>query len=125
MERSYTDMVREFHEYVGAPTPSKPHIPYDRVELRYALVDEEIQELCDALYSVEPISLIEVADAIADSIYVLCGMAIEFGIPLDEVFAEVHRSNMTKTPGLEREDGKVMKGPNFEPPKIREILYGK
>ena len=60
-------------------------------------------------------------------IYICCGTAVEFGIPLDAVMAEIHRANMSKlmpdgTPLL-REDGKVMKGPNYTPPNIKNILF--
>ncbi len=68
-------------------------------------------------------NLIGTADGIADLIYVLCGTALAFGILLNKVFAEVHRSNMTKTIEVsKRSDGKVTKGPDFSPPKIAEIL---
>ena len=81
-------------------------------------VEEELEELWDSLTSGK---LEYTADAIADLIYVLIGTALRYGIPLDEVFAEVHRSNMTKD-GTRRDDGKILKGESFEPPRIKEIL---
>jgi len=67
-----------------------------------------------------------VADAIADLLYVVYGAALTFGIPTAEVFAEVHRSNMTKLgdDGLPiyRDDGKVLKGPHYSPPDLAPIL---
>jgi len=68
--------------------------------------------------------LVELADALADSIYVIVGTAISFGIPINKVFAEVHRSNMTKSMLKDSKSikGKTLKGDKFEPPKIREIL---
>lgn len=64
----------------------------------------------------------EVADALADILYVVYGTAAEFGIPIDEIFAEVHKSNMSKLgedgKPVYRGDGKVLKGPNFKLPDI-------
>lgn len=91
--------------------------------LRCALIEEEAAEFRDA---VEADDLVEVADAIGDLLYVVYGAALTFGIPAREVFAEVHRSNMTKLnddgePDF-RGDGKVLKGPNFSPPELLPIL---
>jgi phosphoribosyl-ATP pyrophosphohydrolase len=91
--------------------------------LRCALIEEEAREFRDAL---EAGDIVEVADAIADLLYVVYGAARTFGIPVREVFAEVHRSNMTKLDNngepVLRPDGKVMKGPNFSPPELLPIL---
>jgi predicted HAD superfamily Cof-like phosphohydrolase len=65
--------------------------------------------------------LVLIADGLADVAYLLIRTALCYGIPLDEVFAEVHRSNMTKD-GSRRDDGKILKGDKFEPPRIKEIL---
>jgi predicted HAD superfamily Cof-like phosphohydrolase len=98
-------------------------VPTEVKELRCALIEEEAAEFRAAL---EADDLIETADAIADLLYVIYGAALTFGIPVREVFSEVHRSNMTKlgNDGLPvyRADGKVMKGPNFSPPNLRPIL---
>lgn len=69
---------------------------------------------------------VEVADALADIVYVAYGTALTYGIDLDAVLQEVHRSNMSKLgpdgrPIL-REDGKVLKGPGYFPPAIGEVL---
>lgn len=92
-------------------------------ELRCALIEEEAAELREALDNDD---IVEVADAIADLLYVVYGAALTFGIPVMEVFAEVHRSNLTKLDddGLPvyRADGKVMKGKNFSPPDLLPIL---
>jgi predicted HAD superfamily Cof-like phosphohydrolase len=119
--KSYLDMVREFHEGAGIPVLDSPQIPdHTREKLRNDLIIEEAIETTEAIWQKD---LIEVADGIADTIYVLCGTALEYGIPLDEVFAEVHRSNMTKLiDGSFRDDGKYLKGPSYEPPDIGSIL---
>jgi predicted HAD superfamily Cof-like phosphohydrolase len=84
--------------------------------LRCDLIDEEAREFREAL---DARDIVEVADAIADLLYVVYGAARTFGIPVREVFAEVHRSNMTKLDlngePIVRSDGKVMKGPNSSP----------
>lgn len=98
-------------------------VPDEVKALRCALIDEEAREFRDAL---EGGDIVAVADAIADLLYVVYGAARTFGIPVREVFAEVHRSNMTKLDDdgepILRSDGKVMKGPKFSPPNLTPIL---
>jgi predicted HAD superfamily Cof-like phosphohydrolase len=76
--------------------------------------------------AVEENDIVAVADAIADLLYVTYGAALTFGIPIREVFAEVHRSNMTKLDAegnpVYRGDGKVMKGPSFSEPDLMPLL---
>jgi len=84
---------------------------------------EEMIELQDAEADDD---LAGIADALADLVYFAIGTAVAYGIPFDEVFSEVHRSNMTKldTDGnvIYRDDGKVLKPDTWEPPHIKEIL---
>jgi predicted HAD superfamily Cof-like phosphohydrolase len=98
-------------------------VPDQVKELRCALIEEEAAEFRDAVHAGD---LVAVADAIADLLYVVYGAALTFGIPVREVFAEVHRSNMTKVEDdglpLYREDGKVLKGANYSPPDLAPIL---
>jgi len=128
--RSNADLVKQFHESFGVPGLAEPGFPDDdRITLRLKLIDEEFGELQVALArAVEERDIIEVADAIADLLVVTYGTAHEFGIPIDEVFEEVHASNMSKLGAdgrpIYREDGKVLKGPNFRPPDIKGVLYG-
>lgn len=124
MSSLYYQQVVEFHAAYDVPIRSSPGFPDDkRVSLRKSLIWEEVAELFDAI---DRKDLVDTADGIADAIVVLIGTALEFGIPLDRVMEEVHRSNMSKLgadgrPVL-REDGKVLKGPNFTPPDIQSIL---
>ena len=75
--------------------------------------------------------LVEVADALGDMLYILCGTIIEHGLQdkIEEVFAEIQRSNMSKLGAdgqpIYREDGKVMKGPNYSPPDLARVLSSK
>jgi predicted HAD superfamily Cof-like phosphohydrolase len=118
----YTD-VKDFHEAFGQRIGEKPEFP-DREEriLRRKLITEEFDELTDAEFAND---LVEVADALADIIYIACGTAVSYGIPLDDVFAEVHRSNMAKLVDgkvIRREDGKIQKPADWTPPDIRSVL---
>lgn len=117
--------LRESHRVQSLVTSEAPtlEVPATAKELRCALIEEEAAEF---RASVEADDIVEVADAIADLLYVIYGAALTFGIPVREVFTEVHRSNMTKLDDdgrpIYRADGKVMKGPNFSPPNLRPIL---
>ena len=119
------DALRESHEAQRLITNEVPNldVPDFVKELRCALIEEEAAEFRRA---VDESDIVGVADAIADLLYVTYGAALTFGIPIREVFAEVHRSNMTKLNDkgnpVYRGDGKVMKGPNFSPPRLMPLL---
>ena len=86
---------------------------------------EENQEYFDAANNDD---LVEVADALGDMLYILCGTIIEHGLQhkIEEIFDEIQRSNMSKLDNnglpIYRDDGKVMKGPNYFKPDISGIL---
>lgn len=89
-------MVRTFHSLFNAPILEKPQIPNkDRCDLRVSLIQEELNELKEAI---ENKNLIEIADALCDLQYVLSGTILEFGFKdiFNELFEEVHNSNMSK-----------------------------
>lgn len=119
------DALAESHRVQRLVTNLSPtlNVPDAIKSLRCALIEEEAAEFRAAL---DADDLVEVADALADLLYVVYGAALTFGIPIAEVFAEVHRSNMTKLDDqgnpIFRPDGKVMKGPNFSPPDLSPIL---
>lgn len=115
----FTDVL-DFHKKLDSHIGTTPSIPPPQVqELRQALEQEELSELWQA-HSKE--DLVEIADAIVDSIYVLIGRAISYGIDLRPIWDEVHKSNMAKAGGGKREDGKRLKPPGWQPPKIAELL---
>ena len=93
--------------------------------LRYELMREENEEYLEAANNND---LVEVADALGDMLYILCGTIIEHGMQhkIEEVFNEIQRSNMSKLGAdgkpIYREDGKVLKGPNYFKPDIKAIL---
>ncbi|MBX7070146.1 MAG: hypothetical protein K1X38_12220 [Microthrixaceae bacterium] len=123
--RSIGDMVAEFHRAFALPIATAPGLDVsdDLLALRRELIDEERRELDEALTAG---NLIGVADALGDLVYVIYGAALTFGIDLDAVIAEIHRSNMTKLGDdgrpVVRDDGKVLKGPRYEPPDVAGIL---
>jgi len=93
--------------------------------LRFNLMDEENKEYLEAA---ENDDMVEVADALGDMLYILCGTILEHGMQfkIEEVFEEIQKSNMSKLGAdgkpIYREDGKVLKGPNYFKPNIEEIL---
>jgi predicted HAD superfamily Cof-like phosphohydrolase len=120
---SYFTDVRDFHQAFGQRIGEKPELPsIEERKLRIKLLDEEVFEYTDAEYADD---LVEIADALADIIYIACGTAVSYGIPLDDVFAEVHRSNMAKLVDgkvIRREDGKVQKPEGWTAPDIKSVL---
>lgn len=117
-------IVREFHERFGVPVVDSPKLPdLDRALLRYQLITEEYEEFREASANR---NLIEVADSLADMVYVIYGTALEYGIDLDRVLDEVHRSNMSKvwSDGSihYRGDGKVLKPPTYSKADIAGVL---
>ena len=118
----FTD-VRDFHKAFGQRIGEKPEFPdEDERKLRVKLLKEEFIEYMDGESFND---LVEVADALADIIYIACGTAVSYGIPLDDVFAEVHRSNMAKLVDgkvIRREDGKIQKPEGWTPPDIKGVL---
>jgi predicted HAD superfamily Cof-like phosphohydrolase len=116
-------MVREFHDAFGIAVRDVPVADPPESDLRTRLLREEAQEYYDA---VEAGDVVQVADALADIVYVAYGTALNHGIDLDAVLAEVHRANMSKLGAdglpLLRSDGKVLKGPTYEPPDVATVL---
>lgn len=94
-------------------------------EMRYQLGLEELNEYMEACINNDNV---EIADALGDQLYILFGTILKHGLEdkIQEVFNEIHRSNMSKLgengKPIYREDGKVMKGPNYSPPNIKSIL---
>lgn len=123
-------LVKEFHEKFGVPVGQKPTtIPLGRVDLRYDLIFEELEEYrVAAEASLSNGGLSPVADALADLLYVVMGTVVEHGFHrIDEIVAEVHRSNLSKLDPITgkpilREDGKVLKGANFSAPDLKSFL---
>ena len=118
------EMVGDFMEAFSQEVLYEPILPdFNLAALRLDLIEEEVQELRDGLGKG---SMLEIADALTDILYVVYGAGHAFGIDLDECFDEVHSSNMTKLGEdgrpMYRDDGKVMKGPNYREPDLRQFV---
>lgn len=125
--KSLLDDVRAFMTACDQPVLDAPCIPTeDRQRLRERLIGEESIE---TLHAIQREDIEEIADGLADLIYVCIGTALEYGIPLDRVWAEVQRSNMAKVDPAtgkvtKRDDGKVLKPEGWTPPDIAAALRG-
>jgi predicted HAD superfamily Cof-like phosphohydrolase len=124
MNSNWYKDVMDFHRAFGQRIGQTPAIPEDVDErcLRIDLLEEEFKEYMDAE---QQLDIVGIADALADIIYIACGTAVSYGIPLDKVFEEVHRSNMAKLVDgkpIYREDGKVLKPTGWTPPQIEKII---
>lgn len=142
MSEAY-EMLKEWHTAFGVPVRSEVGAPDEKRRcLRVELIREEFSEFvkasgfvwsdeCDGvrLIPAGETDPIEAADALADLLYVIYGAALEWGIPIDAVFAEVHRSNMSKMwngpdgPYVKyRDDGKVIKPPTYSKADVAGVL---
>jgi 8-oxo-dGTP pyrophosphatase MutT (NUDIX family)/predicted HAD superfamily Cof-like phosphohydrolase len=112
--------VAEFHTALGIVDPDRPAGRVGSWRERLAFLQEEVLEYADAAAAGD---VVEVADALADLLYVVYGTALVHGIPLDAVFDEVHRSNLNKVGGAPIGPGtKAPKPDGYQPPDLRRIL---
>tara|TARA_B110000438_G_C15783400_1_gene637294 strand:- start:311 stop:682 length:372 start_codon:yes stop_codon:yes gene_type:complete len=116
--------VKKFMETFGQIVRTKPQFPDEKtMKLRHDLIKEELDELEVAMKTK---NLKEVADALTDILYVTYGAGYAFGINLDKCFKEVQRSNMSKLDkngkAIINEKGKVMKGPNYTEPNLKQFV---
>jgi len=119
--------VRTFHDAFRIPNAPGPtaEVGEKTYHLRYKLMHEETEEYLEAC---EKGDLVEIADALGDQLYILCGTILSHGLQhkIEEVFSEIQRSNMSKLDSegnpIFREDGKVLKSENYFRPDIRSIL---
>ena len=120
---NFTD-VKTFMETFGQIVRTKPQFPDEKtMQLRCDLIKEELSELEQAMKTK---NLKEIADALTDILYVTYGAGFAYGIDLDKCFKEVQRANMSKlgTDGkpIYNEKGKVMKGPNYSEPNLKQFV---
>lgn len=120
------EAVREFHETFKQENGVKPRLLNDKeYELRYNLMAEENKEYFMAC---ENQDLTEIADALGDKLYILCGTILKHGMQniIERVFDEIHASNMSKVgedgKAIMREDGKILKGPNYFRPNLKQFI---
>ncbi|MCG8575149.1 MAG: nucleoside triphosphate pyrophosphohydrolase family protein [Flavobacteriales bacterium] len=121
------EKVEKFHTSFGIENNYNPtvEISQEQIQLRYNLMREENEEYLEAAKEGD---LVEVADALGDQLYILCGTILKHGLQhkIAEVFEEIQRSNMSKLDAdgkpIYREDGKVMKSELYFRPDIKSIL---
>lgn len=119
--------VETFHNAFGIANNDKPTVELSEsdIALRHRLMQEENEEYLEAAQNGD---LVEVADALGDMLYILCGTILKHGLQdkIAEVFQEIQRSNMSKLDAngkpIYREDGKVMKSDLYFKPNIKDIL---
>ena len=120
---NFTD-VKTFMETFDQMIRTKPQFPDEKtMQLRYELIKEELNELEQAMKTK---NLKEIADALTDILYVTYGAGYAYGINLDKCFQEVQRANMSKLgkdgKPIYNEKGKVMKGPNYSEPNLKQFV---
>jgi len=121
--------VKKFHKAFGLGVAETPlaSLENSKIVLRHNLMAEENDEYLEAATNGD---LVEVADALGDMLYILCGTILEHGMQnvIEEVFTEIQSSNMSKLGAdgkpIYREDGKVLKGPGYFKPNIKKHLEG-
>lgn len=121
------EFVRKFHDAFGINNEQTPTVKVGQevIDLRYKLMKEENEEYLEAAKAGD---LVEVADALGDMLYILCGTILAHGMQdkIEEVYQEIQQSNMSKLGAdgkpIYREDGKVMKGENYFKPNVKAIL---
>ena len=119
--------VKAFHNAFGIKNHETPNenIKKETFLLRHRLMHEENEEYLEACQSGD---LVEIADALGDMMYILCGTILSHGLQanIEDVFDEIQRSNMSKLGSdgkpIYREDGKILKGPNYFKPNIAKVL---
>ena len=119
--------VKDFHNKFGLSYNYSPTVELKKkiIELRYNLMKEENEEYIEAARNND---ITEVADALGDMLYILCGTIIEHGMSdiIEDIFDEIQKSNMSKLGAdgkpIYREDGKVMKGPNYFKPNFTKFF---
>lgn len=113
-------MVEEFHRKFEIAIGQRPSVPDEPTcQLRMRLIQEEFDELKEAMVAQD---LAGVAKELADLLYVVYGTAVTYGMDMDTVFREVHRSNLSKVGGYKRADGKWVKPPTYSPAQVEPLL---
>lgn len=136
------DLVRAWHQKYGVKINSGPTLLDERTaRLRIDLIQEEVREIRQSYWKYDPRlskyvylpslvkstedgirCLAKTADALGDTLYVIYGTGVTMGIDLDPIFREINSSNMSKTIGIMRDDGKILKGPNWKPPDLERLI---
>ena len=124
MKKQIND-VKKFHDSFGIENKNFPSLNDKSFNLRFELMKEENEEYKKACKDGD---LVEIADALGDMMYILCGTILSHGLQnkIEEIFQEIQSSNMSKLGSdgkpIFRQDGKILKGPNYFKPDIASIL---
>ena len=126
MDGTNFELAGDFMNSFGQEVLDVPTLPEQNLaKLRLELIREEVEELN---VGIEGMDIVEIADALTDILYVVYGAGHAFGIDLDECYQEVYRSNMSKLGAdgkpIYREDGKILKGPDYFHPNLADIING-
>jgi len=121
------DSVKQFHDAFNIEVANSPkvNLSLEKIQLRFKLMQEENEEY---LIAAKDNDIVEVADALGDMLYILCGTILTHGMQhkIEEVFDAIQQSNMSKLDvngkPIYREDGKVLKGPNYFKPDIKKFF---
>ena len=118
------EQVHEFHKAFKCNIGNVPSLPNEAERhIRKWLLKEEYEEYLEGEANND---IVEIADGLVDMLYIIYGTGVSYGLPMDTLFDEVHLSNMSKLDNdgnpIFRADGKVLKGPNFFKPNIKNIL---
>jgi len=121
------DSVKKFHEAFNIDVANSPRVDLtlEKIQLRFRLMQEENEEY---LFAAKNKDIVEVADALGDMLYILCGTILTHGMEnkIEEVFDAIQESNMSKLgengKPIYRDDGKVLKGPKYFKPNIKKFF---
>ena len=118
--RNWQLHLKEFHHKFGLNLSTIPELQdLKEAALRTSLILEEANEIKEAI---ENNDLVEIADGLADLVYVALGTAVSYGIDLQPIWEEVHKTNMAKEGGATRHDGKILKPKDWIPPDLTQLL---
>jgi len=129
------NQVRRFQKAMEQPIDVD--LSSKQLMLRMSFIDEEVKELRDEVLaavkeleetkSVSHQVRVNILKELGDIMYVVSGFAVTFGLPISRAFDRIHESNMSKMvdgKALKNDDGKVMKGPNYQPPSLDDLVHG-
>lgn len=119
--------VKEFQTIFKSHVSENPILPnIEERDLRKRLLEEEYNEYLEGENNND---IVEIADALGDMLYIIYGTAVSYGLPINEIFNEIHASNMSKLDEngnpIFREDGKILKGKNYFKPDLKSIIESK
>ena len=138
--QALTEFQKAYNSHVGVTVDDNPEEFLQVLKLRHNLIEEELNEFYKATFdtycahmdyddAAKKKAMVEMIDGITDLLYVDVGTAVAFGIPIDTAFERIHASNLSKLgedgKPIYREDGKILKGPNFFQPKLTDLVTKK